>query len=65
MASAGVHDPVDVLTRIQTHIRRHAGDKNVGREPQPTHGDALPFQVTDAAHALGAEELEAADVNPA
>jgi len=65
MASAGVHDPVDVLTRIQTHIRRHAGEEDVCGEPQPTHGDALPLQVTDAAHALGAEEFETADVNPA
>ena len=56
-------DPGDVRTRIDAHVGQHARGEDVLWLPQAGDGDLLPLEVADRAHALGAEQLEAAGVN--
>ena len=42
----------------------HAAKKDVRGRFQPAHADRLPLEITNRPDALGAEQLEAAHVNP-
>ena len=57
-------DPVDVLARVQAHVRGHAREKDVRAGVQLGHGDSLPLQIADSADPVGPEQLVAPDCTP-
>src|SRR5215472_3070471 len=57
-------DPIDLRAGIETDVGHHAGEKDMLRRSELEHGDGLSLQVTDRTDALGAEQLEAAGVQP-
>jgi hypothetical protein len=56
-------NPVDVLSRIETYVRQHAGDKQVVRCAELRHADGLTLQVADRANASCAEKLVAPNMD--
>ena len=52
------------VQRIEADVRRHTGEEDVLTGFQRLHRDRLPLEVADRADALGAEQLEAANVVP-
>jgi hypothetical protein len=58
-----MRNPGDVLPRIQPHVCHYAGEEGDWAGLQVGDRDRLPFQVTDGAYALRAEQFEAADMH--
>ena len=69
-------EPVEVLGGIESHVQRHAFDKEVANAEHPAwraepSGDAksvkrdgLTLQIADRAHLVRPEQLVAADMDP-
>ena len=55
-----VNDPIDIFSRIKTHIRRHAGEKYVVARTHGGHADGFTFQVADRSDLTRAYKLVAA-----
>jgi hypothetical protein len=59
-----MRDDVEVLARVQAHIRHHAGEKDIPAGIQRGHGDSLAPQVADGTDRVRPEQLKAADMEP-
>ena len=60
-----MRDPIDVLLRVQTRVRRDDGERAVVGTPRFGYRHGFPFQVTHRSDLVRAEQLEAANVDPA
>src|SRR5688572_31936806 len=50
---------VDILTRVQTNMRRHDGQEDMATASQVGYGDGLSFQVAERADSVDADQLYA------
>jgi hypothetical protein len=56
--------PVDVLARVQSHILGHTSHEEIMVASLLGDGHGLPLQFLDSTDPVGAEQLEAADMDP-
>ena len=54
-----MNDPLDVLARVETHVRGHGRDEGVTIVAELGDGDLLALEVSDRPDALGPEQLVA------
>src|SRR5688572_24514856 len=59
----GMHDPFDILGRIEADVGCHAGEQCVSARVETGHGDCLVLQIVYRAHRADAKQLVAADMN--
>ena len=57
-------DPVDVLARIHTYVRHHAGNVDVVCTSDSPDGNTFRLEIPDRPDSLVAEKLVAASMNP-
>jgi hypothetical protein len=59
----GMRDPIDVLLRVQTRVRRDDGEEDVVGTAELGYRHGFPLQVTHRSDLVRAEQLEAANVD--
>src|SRR4029434_4150046 len=59
-----MRNDVEVLARVQAHIRHHTGKKDVPAGIQRGDGDGLSLQIANGADRVRPKQFEAADVEP-
>src|SRR5262245_29063963 len=60
-----MRDPIDILLRVQTCVRRNDGEEDVVGTAELGYRHGFPFQVTHRSDLVRTEQLEAAYVDPA